>query len=390
LGDLARLKRIGASAQKKHEVSEMKTMCVAGLGMACLSVMAQSSVTLSGTMDVGVRHVSNGSLGSITSEVSGANSTSKLIVRGNEDLGGGLSAGLYLDATILADTGGAGASAPAGQFWDRRSTVSLAHARFGEVRMGRDWVPTHLVWSGFDPFSALGIASANSFRSLSASRALGQAFGTAPETQAANPTLRVSNAAEYWLPANLGGVYGNLIVTAGEGGVTTGGSTRGDGFRLGWSGSGFNVAAAQFTTRNANIDQRFKDQVAGLSYDFGLAKVSLAQRRWVYAVDRTVNTLVAAVIPAGPGVVKLTYVRADQSGATDAQNANDAHLIGAGYVYSFSKRTAVYGHLARIDNKNAAVFAIPGGPAVSGNPAAANYFGGQKSTAYEAGIRHDF
>jgi predicted porin len=59
-------------------------------------------------------------------------------------------------------------------------------------------------------------------------------------------------------------------------------------------------------------------------------------------------------------------------------------------VYLFSKRTAVYAHAARIDNKGAAIFAIPGGPAVSATPTAANFFGGQKSTAYEVGVRHDF
>ena len=92
-----------------------KSLCVAGLGMACNWAMAQSSVTLAGTVDVGVRHVKNGSVGSLTSEASGSNSTSKLIVRGQEDLGGNLRAGFYLDSTILADMGGAGASAPAGQ-----------------------------------------------------------------------------------------------------------------------------------------------------------------------------------------------------------------------------------------------------------------------------------
>jgi len=368
----------------------MKRILATGLGMACLSVMAQSSVTLSGTMDVGVRQVRNGSLGSIKSEVSGANSTSKLILRATEDLGSGLSAGFYLDGTILADTGIAGSSAPAGQFWDRRSTVSLADSRLGELRMGRDWVPTHLVWTGFDPFTTLGIASANTFRSLSASRALGQAFGTAPETQSANPTLRVSNAVEYFLPAGLAGVYGSVTVTAGEGGTTANGFTKGDGFRLGWAATGFNVAVAQFTTRNATNNQRFRDQVAGFSYDFGVVKLDIAQRRWLFGADRTVNTQVGALIPAGLGYVKLSYVRANQTGATDAQSANDANLLGAGYVYNLSKRTAVYAHLARVDNKGSAVFAIPGGPAVSATTTAANYFGGQKSTAYEAGIRHDF
>jgi predicted porin len=368
----------------------LKPVWVAGLGVACASALAQSSVTIGGTMDVGVRHVRNGSLGSISSEVSGANATSKLIIRGTEELGDGLSAGFYLDGTILGDTGAAGASTPAGQLWDRRSTVSVAAKRLGELRLGRDWVPTHLVWTGLDPFATLGIAGANSFRNFAASRALGQAFGTLPEAQQANPTLRVSNAVEYFLPGGLGGLYGHVVVTAGEGGLTAAGFTKGDGFRLGWAGKGLDVGVAQFTTRNTNAGLSFKDQVYGVGYDFGFARLSVAQRRWVFGPDRSVNTLVAALIPAGPGVVKLSYVRLDQKGATAALSANDAHLLGAGYVYNLSKRTAVYAHASRISNDGAATFAVAGGPAVSGNPAAANYFGGQKSTAYEFGLRHDF
>lgn len=368
----------------------MKRLCVAGLVAVGAPVMAQSSVAISGTLDVGLRHVRNGSLGTDNSEASGANATSKLIIRGTEDLGSGLSAGFYLDGSLLADMGTAGATAPAGQFWDRRATVSLGHSRWGELRSGRDWVPTHLVWSSFDPFVTLGIASANTFRSFSASRALGQAFGTAPEALAANPTLRVSNAVEYFLPGGLGGMYGGVTVTAGEGGTTTNGFTSGDGFRLGWTGSGVHVAAAQFTTRNATANQRFKDQVIGGSWDFGFAKLDVSQRRWIFGVDRTVNTQVGAVIPMGQGELKVTWVAANQTGATAAQSANDARLLGAGYVHALSKRTALYTHAARISNRAAAAFAIPGGPSVSGNPAAANFFGGQKSSAFEAGLRHNF
>lgn len=351
---------------------------------------AQASVTIAGTLDLSLRQVHNGRLGTVRSEASGANSTSKLIIRGVEDLGGGLSAGFYLDGTILGDTGVAGTSAPAGMFWDRRATVSLAHAQIGELRMGRDWVPTHLVWSGFDPFATLGIAGANSFRSFSAARALGQAFGTAPESQTANPTLRVSNAAEFFLPSGLGGMYGALIVTAGEGGTTANGFTKGSGFRVGWAGAGLNVAAAQFATKNATANQTFKDQVFGASYDFGWAKLDVARRRWTIGADRMVNTQIGAAIPAGRGSIKLTYMQGDQSGATAALSANDASLLGAGYVYDFSRRTALYAHVARIQNQGSAVFVVSGGPAVSAVSTAANYFGGQKSTAFELGMRHDF
>ncbi|WP_284615105.1 porin [Aquabacterium humicola] len=363
-----------------------KSLCAAGLAVACAGAMAQSSVTVSGTVDVAARRVRNDSLGSLTSEVSGSNSTSKLIVRGTEDLGGGLSAGFFLDSTILADTGGAGGLV----FWDRRSTVSVASARLGELRLGRDWVPTHLVWSGFDPFSTLGIASANTFRSFTASRALGQAFGTAPESQAANPTLRVANAVEVFAPPNLGGFYGGLIKTFGENGTTASGFTKGEGFRAGWTGSGVHVAAAQFTTRNATAGQHFRDQAYGASYDFGAGRVSLAQRRWTFGSDRTVNTQLGVVFVVGLGQIKLSVVQADQTGATAAQSANDARLVGVGYVHNLSKRTAVYAHAARVHNRGAAVFAVPGGPAVSASPTAANFFGGKASTAFETGLRLDF
>jgi predicted porin len=347
-------------------------------------------VTVGGTLDLGLRKVRNGSVGSSTTEVSGANSTSKLVIRGVEDLGNGQSAGFYLDGSLQAANGTAGATAPAGQFWDRRSTVSLTDVRYGELRLGRDLVPTHVAWSGFDPFATLGIASANTFRSVTMSRALGQAFGTAPESQAANSTQRVNQSLAYFLPGDLAGVYGTLIVTKFDGGTTASGSTNGNGFRLGWTGAGVNVGAAQFTTKNAAANDVFKDRVLGVSYDFGPAKVDLAQRRWVYRTDTTVNTQIGATVPAGPGIVKLTHVRANQTGATAALSANDASLTGAGYVYAWSARTALYGHVARIANQGAAAFAIAGGPAVSATATAANYFGGQKSTAYELGLRHDF
>lgn len=357
----------------------------AGFTVAAAPALAQSSVVIGGTVDLAARQVKNGSLGTVRSEVSGSNSTSKLIIRGTEDLGDGLGAGFFLDGTILADTGATNAP-----LWDRRSTVSLSHVRYGELRLGRDWVPTHLLWTAIDPFTTLGIASANTFRAPAASRALGQAFGTTADAAAQNPTLRVNNTIEYFLPGELAGVYGSVMVSAGEGGSAGAGATRGEGGRLGWTNKTLNVAVAQFKTRNANANRPFKDSAWGVSYDFKFVQASLGQRRWSYGTDKTTNTLVGALIPAGVGFVKLSYVRADQSAATAVLSANDANLVGVGYVYFLSKRTALYGHLAQVSNKGSAAFAIPGGPAVSGVATAANFFGGQKSTAYEVGMRHDF
>ena len=95
----------------------------AAAALAALSgaTAAQSSVTLGGVADAAVRMVRNEGVGSVKSVISGGNATSRLIVRGSEDLGGGLSAGFHLEHGIALDTGSASGGA---QFWDRRSTIA--------------------------------------------------------------------------------------------------------------------------------------------------------------------------------------------------------------------------------------------------------------------------
>ncbi len=66
---------------------------------------AQTSVVLSGVADAAVRSVSNAGSGTVQSMVSGSNSTSRLVFRGTEALGGGLSAGFWLETGIAVDSG---------------------------------------------------------------------------------------------------------------------------------------------------------------------------------------------------------------------------------------------------------------------------------------------
>lgn len=353
--------------------------------LAAAATSAQAQIQISGTLDLALRQVSNGRLGHQQGLVSGSNSTSKLVLRGNEDLGSGLSASFFLDSSLQADTGAV--SAP---FWDRRSTVSLAHRQYGELRLGRDWVPTHLAWSGIDPFLTLGVASANTFRTPFQSRAMNQAFGTTAEAVAQNPTLRVNNTLQLFLPAGLGGVYGAVMVSAGEGGQAAAGATRGQGGRLGWSDGKANIGLAVFDSRNANGGRTFSDQVIAASYNFGPVLARVGQRSFKHGTDRTTMTLLAATVPTAQGAFKLSWVRADQQGATAALSANDATLLGLGYQHNLSKRSAMYAQVAQVSNRGAAAFTVPGGPATSGVATASNYFGGQTSRGYELGLRHDF
>ncbi|UUZ76031.1 porin [Polaromonas sp. P1(28)-13] len=130
---------------------------------------AQSSISFSGTVDVAANRVT-GSVASKSQIISGANSSSRLIMRGNEDLGGGMYANFWLESGLNVDNGtflasntnnqpsGAGPAAAGGQglTFDRRSFVRLDGA-WGEVRMGREWSPTY---DTFTPkFDLFGVGS---------------------------------------------------------------------------------------------------------------------------------------------------------------------------------------------------------------------------------------
>lgn len=341
------------------------------------SAWAQSSVTISGIADAAARSVSNEGSGSVKSLVSGSNSTSRLVFRGTEDLGGGLSASFWLEHGIALDSGAASGGT---QFYDRRSTVSLASATAGEVRLGRDYVPTYTVWVRHDPFSHVGVAGSNNFGGSGPTGPIRAAFGTNPNT-----TVRSNNSVQFLLPGGLGGVEGGVMVAAGEGGTTASGADKLIGARLGWNSPSYGVVVATSRTSNdlTGTSNKFQDSVVGGNATIGSLKLTLAWRQFKYTSAKQTNTLLGAVYSMGLHDLKASYLRGNLSGQVGATriDANDATQLGLGYVYNLSKRSALYATYARIDNDGLANFVIPGGPTL---------VAGRKSTGYEAGLRHSF
>ncbi|MBI5719646.1 MAG: porin [Burkholderiales bacterium] len=336
---------------------------------------AQSSVTLSGVVDGAARSVSNEGRGSVKSLVSGSNATSRLVVRGSEDLGGGLAASFHLEHGLALDTGLA-----TGGFWDRRSTASLASKGAGELRLGRDYVPSYIGWSRFDPFSHVGVAGSNNFGSGTPVGPIRSAFGTT-----ANSTVRASNSIGYFLPGGFGGLEGQWMVAAGEGATPANGGHKVTGVRLGWAGGPVVVSAASTRTEtDLTASGTFSDTALGGTYSFGIGRVSLAWRQFKQSAAKQTNMMIATSVALGAVDLKASFVKADMAGRVGATviDANDASQLGLGAVYNLSKRTALYATLARIGNEGAATFVIPGGPA--------GLVGGRSSSGYEAGVRHVF
>lgn len=336
------------------------------LATAAMAASAQSSVTLFGVLDANVRSVKNGD-NTVKSLSNNGLASSRLGVRGSESLGGGLSASFWLEHGFNSDTG---SQSDAARFWNRRSTVSL-NGGFGELRLGRDFTPTYSNFSAYDVFGDNGVAASGKFNSV---------LGTGADT-----STRADNLASYILPS-LGGVYGQVSVAAGEG---TAGKKYAGG-RLGYNAGPLNVSVAYGQTDVTALvpgDDSFKSFSVGGSYNFNVVKVSAFYLQNKYAANKLTNYSVGATVPVGAGEFRLGYLKANAEGRTAGGvnvGSNDATQLALGYNHNLSKRTALYGTLARVNNKNAAAFVVAGSPALSSPNT------GKDSTGYEVGIRHAF
>jgi len=420
----------------------MKKSLIAVAALAAAgAASAQSNVTLFGVADVAVSGYKSQSEtpGGLTVSKrqtvlsSGGYNTSRLGMRGTEDLGGGASAGFWLEAGLTVDNGG-GAAPGGGLSFNRRSTVSLSGA-LGEVRLGRDYVPTFWNDGIFDPFNTNGAGT-----SLIATASGGTALGVPNSGFQSNRNyVRASNAIGYFLPANLGGLYGQFMYAMNEktsidpGTLTPPGAAaiaanpalalvpddaRVGGYiggRVGYASGPLDIAVAYGkSTIGSNYylgsTTTLDTWNLGASYDFGIVKLF-----GEYSNNKQVTKLasnsplpsgitkpganggvVGVTVPVGPGLIRASYsavhynhVSANIAGVTREPKSDQFAL---GYVHNLSKRTALYSTAAYVNNKNGASLTVTGAPTfVAGAiPGGAGIALPSSSMGYDIGIRHSF
>jgi predicted porin len=316
------------------------------LALAVLSAFAgiasaQSSVTISGIVDEGVSKgnggtaVNNGANGlSKAYQVRDGGPGSRLVIRGNEDMGGGLSAQFFLDHRFAPDTGNLGSSTtPSTVFWSGNSWVQLTSAQAGSVYLGRNYAPAFWVNLKTDPFGYGGIAQVG---------AKGWAGYTGPGG------VRYANTVGYKTP-NLGGFTANAAVAAGEAATN-----REQGINAEYTAGPIYVGIA-YDKLSGNIASSAAAPSGdgaslinvGAAYDFKFIRpiVYFARSKTGLGNSSTNKYAhVAVTAPVGPGVVKALYSRLSPEGTvTGVQTAYQKQTkIGAGYDYFFSKRTRVY------------------------------------------------
>lgn len=340
----------------------MRTKFIPLTILAALSQMAQaqSNVTLFGTLDMGVRIIKNSGQGAFNSIGDQGNMANRIGFKGEEDLGDGMKATFHLEAGILPDTGESLGQAFGIGFWNRQSTVGLK-GKFGEVKVGRDWTASYNNMWIYDPSYNFGVTD-----TTHVSHNLGQ------------PTyFWTNNAVSYSLPANLGGFYGQIMHAPGEGTA----SGRYTGARFGYGSGPFDVSASAGSQDVAG--GRFKVANVGTSYDFGVVKMMALYNRETVINAKETRVVLGATVPLGAHYAFLSYAH---SAVSNYPGASGATQLGAGYVHALSKRTALYGSVAMLDNRD------------TGQLSTTNFgsFGAQAPTAggnsrgMEVGLRHHF
>ncbi len=363
----------------------MKKTLVAIAALSAISAFAQSSVTLGGTVDVRLA-IGNGETSNKTALSNNGIASSQFRFVGVEDLGGGLKAGFHLEAGYNPDDGsgsgtsvnnqGGGAAAfnPAtganaspraanqGFTFNRRSTLSVMGG-FGEVRLGRDYVPHFWNHTFYDPFGTNGVGS---------SMALNGSIATVGAT-----TVRASNSIGYLSP-NFGGFSGQIQTYFGENSSNSAlGSNSGSGtsLRVGYGQGPISVGLAWGRTTTAlNVDVTSTN--LGGSYDLGIVKIMGAYTIDAVSISGVPDTrgwVFGVTAPVGPGSLKAAFSQ------TDLGNDIIGKQFALGYEYSLSKRSTVYATVASVNN-NKSGFGLNGAvTTANGN-----------STGVDIGVKHSF
>lgn len=359
-----------------------KSLIALAVMAAAGAASAQSSVTLFGIVDATLQWTRGAPGDTRFRMTTGAYNSSRLGFRGTEDLGGGMSASFWLEAGVNNDDGsgqatiinsGTNAAAGAGGLtFNRRSTVSLSGG-WGEVRLGRDYTPSFWNLTVFDPFGYVGSGA-----TMLAQAPLGP------------NGIRASNSIGYFLPANLGGFYGQVQYGENElpnnlgAGVDAG---RYFGGRVGYASGPFNVAfgIGRTDVPNAPGADDILAMNLGGQWDFGMARL-MAQ----FASDRNLGGvgnvdgrgwLIGALVPVGPGEIRVAY---SEYRVDTPLGDPRGRKLALGYVHNLSKRTALYATAAYLKNSGGGAFVV--NSAVGPQPIGGN----DSSSALDVGIRHSF
>jgi len=292
------------------------------------SAHAQSSVTLSGLLNLGIARGNNGQTQLDGTSANGKFAMNDLLsnfsIAGREELGGGLWAGFQLVSFIKVDSG---QLFQADTLFSSRSVLRFG-GNFGEFYLGRSLTPANLQILGADPWGW-----------NASSAQVGWQIQTA--NYKSTSYLRTNNTLGYVSPQ----ISGFTVSLAHSPGEKVGSSDSGLSvdYRNGplWLGVGYDRSHGM---NNTPASDHMANVVA--AYDFGFIKPMLS-----YTSSKVNNVSynsysLAAVAPVGPGTVKAAFARLNDCDCVASERAA-LSKVSLGYQYDLSKRTALFANVSR-------------------------------------------
>lgn len=341
-------------------------LALAALTAFAGAASAQSSVTLSGSVDAGIKRV--GTATSNDWQFGGSQSGyNAFTLSGIEDLGNGSRAFFALNHRFVIGNGGVNGSTNAGgttPFW-RQSWVGLGGG-FGDIRLGRMLMPLQ-EWNGaFDAFDTGYVASTH--------------------TGGIMATVRSTNTIYYRSPS-LGGFFAHAAIAAGDNQIrgeccnypnsavagtlgipATINGERPVGFALGYNSGPVRVVVAY--DKNP-LDLKTVGLYGG--FNAGFANIMAQFERGDTTLDEKVKRWsVSAKVPLGAVTFKVGYTR---------WSDEEVRKIGVGLQYDLSKRTNLYTNVGKFSGDGAQFFTASGTQLA--NP------DGTK-TRFDVGVTHAF
>ena len=343
-----------------------KLMAVAVAGaLAAPVAMAQSNVTISGRMSMGVDSYSaQGATtagGGIVSRSRVWDNGSRLIIQGNEDLGNGLKAVFYTETGFNADnglsTGNNGAASTNVNMIGSRIAFAGVEGGFGKLTVGRQ----HVFWTNgiIDQSQTNYVQAGTPFQTGSFGSGMGVGITRQPNTvQYASPTINGFNAVVSWSPNVQESVQTTSVGTAASAADAKG---RLWGLTAQWTGGPFQAAYDWVENRGNGQALAAVATVAatGVGNTFGTVTGVTTGHKvragWSYQPGAVVGLIwTRSEIKNGGAGQTLGYIAATSglgiaagSGTTLKQSAwtlNWEHLMGnTRYLAQFSKAGNIRG-----------------------------------------------
>ena len=361
-----------------------KNILAIAIAAAVAAPSAFAAATVYGLAHMSVDAVSNAAQGTENGSVTSLSSnSSRLGIKGSEDLGAGLKAVYQFETTLALDGDHSAANGTGSGFLGQRNSFVGLGGGFGTVLLGIHDTPYKLMARNYDLFGD----RVGDTRTLTRTGGFGV-------TNVTGFDERPNNVVAYVSPS-FNGIQATLAYVADEkNSKSTANDATAFSAGVGYKAGKLNIDAAYETHgkghHNATATAKTMSGVRlGAAYDFGMVKLNAfyANQDAAVAADtvkaRNIYGIGAGVKVGAAGVAKAQYFVADKFNSAD----NGASLIAVGYDHNMSKNTTVYAAYALTDNANAANYQVNGG---GGHGETTTVNNGKDPSAFSVGVIHKF